>query len=345
MTLPTDLEPLPLDLRQFIRALILVPRLIVLAVVCVVTWILSVAKILATFMLNAYLGAPRRTLISRCKDADRRVCFVHDWLTMRHNEDSTVVYPDWFMRWHRWHLKCVHFAAKAALFSLGYLRVHITGEPRESTLLFVCNHRGIIDTLVLSFVLDEVPYFVSGAGILNLPFLREVALSADCFVVEPAMKNVGVDMLRSVLLNARARANENGSKTGARRRMVLFPGGEPEIGCEITRWHHPKSFEIVAPRFMGAISLTFEGPGHFSPSWVTGLQDLFYIIFTLARIPSNRCRVRFLSPVPSPSSSESVALSADVMERYRLEIARALELPILLDDGSRIMPHLERAAR
>lgn len=344
MTLPYDDEAHPkISAREFLRALILIPRLWAIFFIVSAVWIFSVTHLLMCLLFNLRQGCSG-LLSSTVGSGNLRVHFIHDWLKLR----PEGTYPGWLVRWHAWHRALVLLGFRATLWALGYLRIFIRGAPRPETTVFICNHRGIIDALVLSFALDDIPVFVSGPEILDLPFIREVAISIDVFILDESLRSVAVPMLRKAI-----------KSRYETRKLVLFPRGEPSFGVEIALWHHPRSFDVAeSPLHMQAVALTFQGTGAFSPSWIDGgLVELFLIVFDLARIRTNRARVTFLPPVvpdavvsflprvvaagPAAAgpAADPRAVRDALIAAYRRDIARALEVPLVLEDGTRIMVH------
>jgi len=337
MTLPLDEDTRPkFSSREFLRTFLLFPRLTAVSVIATSLWLCSVAHLVASCAFNARMG-PSDLPTWTVGSGNRRIHFIHDWLKLR----PEAKYPMWFLRWHTLHRAFVLLGFKATLWALGYVRILVRGKPRSETTVFICNHRGIIDALVLSFVLDDIPIFVSGPELFDLPFIREVAISIDTCILDASLRSVAVPMLR--------KAMGHGYEM---RKLVLFPRGEPSHGVEIAPWHHPRSFGVAeSPLRMQAVALTYQGTGAFSPSWIDGGCDMFFLnVLSLARNPTNRARVTFLPPVvaaAAPPTAADADADADadrrvadaLIEAYRRDIARALEVPLVLADGTRIMVH------
>ena len=114
----------------------------------------------AVFSAQRSLGPPSDSHAAEEAGTSSRVAFVNDWLKLRINAE----YPTWFVKFHDTHLRVAHFAAKVALFCLGYSKLDVKGERDPRADVIVCNHRGIIDALVLSFALNQVPIFVGGVS-------------------------------------------------------------------------------------------------------------------------------------------------------------------------------------
>jgi hypothetical protein len=287
-------------------------------------WVESVVHIVLCFLLNVRLG-PRATLhAAEEAGTSSRVAFVNDWLKLRINAE----YPEWFVKFHDIHLRVAHFAAKVALFCLGYSKLDVKGERDPRADVIVCNHRGIIDALVLSFALNQVPIFVGGASIVELPFVRELGISLDVYFVDESMRKFAVCELRDLL-----------SKSSTRRPLVVFPEGSADYGTSLRTWIHPGCFQIVSRKRMQAVALSFQGLGEFSPTWPLSsrLHTLFGLLFSLAQIPSNRSHVEFIKLNVAENATRE-----EMMEDFRQAIASALDVPVMNARGGYDMPHRER---
>ena len=290
-------------------------------------WVESVAHILLCFLLNVRSGPP--------SDAARRRGGRYQ-LSRRIRERLAQAthlmrsIPTWFVKFHDTHLRVAQFAAKVALFCLGYSKLDVQGERDPRADVLVCNHRGIIDALVLSFALNQVPIFVGGASIVELPFLRELGISLDLYFVDESMRKFAVYELRDLL----------SPKSSTRRRpLVVFPEGSADYGTSLRTWIHPGCFQIVSAERMQGVALTFQGLGEFSPTWPLSsrLHTLFGILFSLAQIPSNRSRVEFIKPKVAENATRE-----EMMEDFRRAIASALDVPVANERGGYDMPHRER---
>ena len=324
---PTAVYPRSDFVRRGYRVFILLPlRLCALVTTLGFLWVESVAHILLCFLLNVRLGPRATQHAAEEAGTNSRVAFVNDWLKLRLNAE----YPTWFMKFHDTHLRVAHFAAKAALFCLGYSKLDVQGERDPRADVLVCNHRGIIDALVLSFALNQVPIFVGGASIVELPFLRELGISLDLYFVDESMRKFAVYELRDLL----------SPKSSTRRRpLVVFPAGSADYGTSLRTWIHPGCFQIVSAERMQGVALTFQGLGEFSPTWPLSsrLHTLFGILFSLAQIPSNRSRVEFIKPKVAENATRE-----EMMEDFRRAIASALDVPVANERGGYDMPHRER---
>lgn len=287
-------------------------------------WVESVVHILLCFLLNVRLGPRATAHAAEEAGTSSRVAFVNDWLKLRIDDE----YPTWFVKFHDTHLRVAQFAAKVVLFCLGYSNLVVKGERDPRADVIVCNHRGIIDALVLSFALNQVPIFVGGVPIIELPFIREIGISLDVYFVDESMRKFAVRELRDIL-----------SKSSSHRPLVMFPEGSADYGTSLRTWIHPGCFQIVSAERMQAVALTFQGLGEFSPTWPLSskLHILFGILFHLAQIPSNRSRVEFIKPKVAQNATRE-----EMMEDFRRAIANSLDVPVANAHGGYDMPHRAR---
>ena len=76
--------------------------------------------------------------------------------------------------------------------------------------------------------------------------------------------------------------------------------------------------------------------GEYNPTWIAYLDQLISHLIQLAQIESNHAGVMFLPKITPPAN----ASNDDVMELYRIAIARALDVPIKLKGSNSFrLPH------
>lgn len=261
-------------------------------------------------------------MLSGLANGNSRAKFVNEWLSWRFEEEDR--YPAWFVRLHKEYLRMALFFAKSFLLSLGYVRAFIRGSIAEDVDIFISNHRGILDILLLTFALGHVPIFVAGRDTLRVPFLREVAIACDAMVVDhenDGSRQFASDILRYIV-----------EKTS--RQVCMFPEGQPQFGDRLDHWIHPACFGLT-PR-MQPVGLVYLGLGEYNPAWIAYLDQLISHLIQLAQIESNHAGVMFLPKITPPAN----ASNDDVMELYRIAIARALDVPIKLKGSNSFrLPH------
>jgi len=309
--------------RRFFRLCILLPlRLSGGVSICCVFWLISVSHCVLSFVLHSRQGRRR---ISGLANASSRVKFVNEWLSWRFEEEDR--YPAWFIYLHKEvYLRMALFFAKSFLLSLGYVRAFIRGSIAEDVDIFISNHRGILDTLLLTFALGRVPIFVAGRDTLRVPFLREVAIACDAIVVDhenDGSRQVASDILRYIV--------ERKS-----RQICIFPEGQPQCGYRLDHWIHPGCFGLTPSVRMQPVGLVYLGLGEYVPSWIVYLDQLISHLVQLAQVESNHAGIMFLAKItPPPDASND-----DIMELYRIAIARALDVPIKLKGSDSFrLPH------
>jgi len=303
------------------RMFVLLPaRLWIFSVSCAILWVESVVHILICFLLNVRLGARASPRAAEEASSRSRISFVNDWLKVR----PCTLYPEWFMKFHDMHLCVARFVAKVTLFCFGYKRLVVKGKRSPKADVLVCNHRGIIDSLVLTFALNQLPIFVSGSSLIEFPFIREISISVDVYFIDESMRKFAVRELTDII-----------TYSTNRRPIIMFPEGSADYGTSLRQWIHPGCFQIVPVDRMQGVALTFQGLGEFSPTWPSSskLHVLFAVLFSLAQIPSNRARVYFVEPnVPEHASR------TEMMECYRRDIAYALNVPCEKNNNEYEMP-------
>jgi len=309
---PTEHQPRDLFTRRAVQVCVLLPiRGVVISITVAILYLFSVATLTAVAFLNTTLNleefpTTREVIWIR----DRKIPSQIRWRAL-----AQGLYPLPLVVWRRQYHRLVRLCARTVMFSLGYHKLRRRGkrlQKSDGVDIMISNHRGLIDALTLIVAIEDMPIFVSGEDLLDIPWFGTIALALDVVIIHASDR-------RSV----RQDINEI-MKYAGNRQIIMFPEGCASLGTHVRLWPHHGVFTLCPIHRMQPVSIRYEGLGEYSPSWVSSLPDLFSRTIVLMMREANNAEVMFHSRIVPPANASAV----EICEMFRHRIACSLNIPL-----------------